>query len=94
MHPGVADDAEREVGSVLLRVVAVADPDAEARDRIGDLCGVAPERRYASWRELLATGKLADRWGRKRLFLIGVAVFVAASAWAGARPCAMTSCCS
>lgn len=42
------------------RVVAVADPDAEARDRIGDLCGVAPERRYASWRELLAAGKLAD----------------------------------
>ncbi len=31
---------------------------------------------------LLSTGKLADRWGRKRLFLIGVAVFVAASAWA------------
>lgn len=28
---------------------------------------------------LLSTGKLADRWGRKRLFLIGVVVFVAGS---------------
>lgn len=31
---------------------------------------------------LLSTGKLADRWGRKRLFLVGIAVFVAGSLWA------------
>src|SRR5699024_10565164 len=28
---------------------------------------------------LLSTGKLADRWGRKRLFLVGLAVFVGGS---------------
>lgn len=28
---------------------------------------------------LLSTGKLADRWGRKRLFLVGVSVFVVGS---------------
>lgn len=42
------------------RVVAVADPDPGARDRIGELCGVAPNRRYASWSELLADGRIAD----------------------------------
>lgn len=31
---------------------------------------------------LLSTGKLADRFGRKRLFLIGIAVFVVGSVWA------------
>lgn len=31
---------------------------------------------------LLSTGKLADRWGRKRLFLVGIAVFVLGSLWA------------
>ena len=34
MHPGVADDAEREVGPVLLRVVAVADLGNQRRRRI------------------------------------------------------------
>lgn len=32
---------------------------------------------------LITTGRLGDLWGRKRLFLIGVAGFTAASAWAG-----------
>lgn len=32
---------------------------------------------------LLSTGKLADRWGRKRLFLIGLVVFVGGSILAG-----------
>ena len=30
---------------------------------------------------LLSTGRLADRWGRKRLFMIGVLVFVGLTAW-------------
>lgn len=42
------------------RVVAVADPDPGARDRIGELCGVAPDRRYDSWSALLAEGRIAD----------------------------------
>src|SRR5699024_8181379 len=33
---------------------------------------------------LLSTGKLADRWGRKRLFLTGLVVFVAGSLVAAA----------
>ena len=32
---------------------------------------------------LLSTGKIADSWGRKRAFLLGLAVFVAGSVWAG-----------
>ena len=31
---------------------------------------------------LLSTGNLADRWGRKRLFLVGLIVFMAASVFA------------
>lgn len=33
---------------------------------------------------LLSAGRLADRWGRKRLFLLGIVVFVAGSVWAAA----------
>jgi MFS family permease len=43
--------------------------------------GLEPLRRPAR-RLLLSTGKLADRFGRKRLFLIGIAVFVVGSVWA------------
>ncbi|MGV0350831.1 MFS transporter [Corynebacterium guaraldiae] len=32
---------------------------------------------------LLSTGKIADSWGRKRAFLLGLVVFVAGSVWAG-----------
>ncbi len=32
---------------------------------------------------LLVWGSIADRFGRKRLLLIGIAIFVAASVWAG-----------
>ena len=31
---------------------------------------------------LLTAGRLADRWGRKRLFLLGIVVFVVGSVWA------------
>ncbi|WEG10268.1 DHA2 family efflux MFS transporter permease subunit [Microbacterium horticulturae] len=31
---------------------------------------------------LLSAGRLADRWGRKRLFLVGIVVFVLGSLWA------------
>lgn len=37
---------------------------------------------------LLSTGNLADRWGRKRLFLAGLVVFVAGSLFAAASPSA------
>lgn len=40
----------------LARVVAVADPDAAARDRIAELAGVPDEARYADWEEMLAAG--------------------------------------
>ncbi len=44
-------------------VTAVADPRESARDRLGDRAGVAPEHRFADWRELLAgdaDGRVAD----------------------------------
>ena len=41
-------------------VVAVADPDSERRDRIGELHGIPADRRYASWETLLAEPRLAD----------------------------------
>src|SRR5216110_462988 len=42
------------------RVVAVADPRVARRDELADRLGVAPERRFADWRELAAAGRLAD----------------------------------
>ncbi|MGI5176122.1 Gfo/Idh/MocA family protein [Dactylosporangium sp. CA-152071] len=37
------------------RVVAVADPDAERRDRVGDAHAVPATQRYTDWRQALAT---------------------------------------
>lgn len=42
------------------RVVAVADPRVDARDRLGDRCGVPLQCRYDSWAALLAQGRIAD----------------------------------
>lgn len=42
-----------------LRYVAVAEPSPTHRDRFGDLHGIPAERRYASWQDLIAAGKLA-----------------------------------
>ncbi|HYE05313.1 MAG TPA: Gfo/Idh/MocA family oxidoreductase [Planctomycetota bacterium] len=41
-------------------VVAVADPDAARRDRVGDRHGVPADMRFASWEEALARPKLAE----------------------------------
>jgi predicted dehydrogenase len=43
-----------------LRVVAVAEPDAAARDAAADPHGVAPEHRYRDWKECLERPRLAD----------------------------------
>jgi predicted dehydrogenase len=42
------------------RVVAVAEPRAAYRDRLGDAHGIPPERRFRDWREAAAAGPLAD----------------------------------
>ena len=42
------------------RVVAVADPRTGRRDMLADRLGVAPDRRFADWRELAAGERLAD----------------------------------
>ena len=42
------------------RVVAVAEPRAAYRDRIGDAHGIPPERRFADWRAAERAGPVAD----------------------------------
>ncbi|MBA3846175.1 MAG: Gfo/Idh/MocA family oxidoreductase [Planctomycetes bacterium] len=42
------------------RVVAVAEPDAERRDRVGERHGIPAEMRFATWEQALAGRKLAD----------------------------------
>jgi predicted dehydrogenase len=42
-----------------LRMVAVAEPDAARREAFGAEHGIAPERRFADWRELLERPALA-----------------------------------
>lgn len=41
-------------------VVAVADPDERQREKVADDHGIAPELRFADWRDLVARGKIAD----------------------------------
>jgi predicted dehydrogenase len=43
-----------------VRVVAVADPDAQRRDALADLHGVPAGQRYADWRDLAEEPRLAD----------------------------------
>jgi predicted dehydrogenase len=42
------------------RVVAVAEPRAAYRDRLGDEYGIPPERRFRDWREAAERGPVAD----------------------------------
>jgi len=53
-----ADWAARHPGAA--RVVAVAEPRAAYRDRLGDEHGIPPERRFRDWREAAAAGRVAD----------------------------------
>ncbi len=43
-----------------LQFVAVAEPQADRRDRFGDAHNIPTERRFQSWEDLLAAGKIAD----------------------------------
>ena len=42
------------------RIVAVADPRADRRDALADQLGVAADRRFNDWRELVALAPFAD----------------------------------
>lgn len=42
------------------RVVAVAEPRDHHRERLSERHGIPPERRYTSWRDLVAADKMAD----------------------------------
>jgi predicted dehydrogenase len=42
------------------RVVAVAEPRAAYRDRVGDAHGIPAERRFTGWRDALEAGRMAD----------------------------------
>lgn len=46
--------------STTARVVAVAEPRGQLRDRLGDEHGVPPERLFESWQEAAAAGRIAD----------------------------------
>lgn len=43
-----------------LEIVAVAEPNPEKRNRIGERCKIPEERRFSHWEELLAEKKMAD----------------------------------
>ena len=42
-----------------LRIIAVAEPNPELRERLGNLHQIPAERRFATWEDLLAVGQLA-----------------------------------
>ena len=42
------------------RVVAVAEPRADRREALAGAHGIPPERRFASWQEAAAAGRVAD----------------------------------
>jgi predicted dehydrogenase len=44
----------------MAKLIALADPNADRRDRIGDVHGVPADLRFDSWQALLAKPKLAD----------------------------------
>ncbi|WP_189382728.1 MFS transporter [Streptosporangium nondiastaticum] len=63
-------------------IVNIAVPDMETsfpRNSLGDLSWVLNGYNIAFAAFLVPFGRLADRWGRKRSFLLGLAVFTAAS---------------
>jgi predicted dehydrogenase len=43
-----------------LQFVAVAEPNPERRSRFAEAHGIATERRYAAWEELIQAGRIAD----------------------------------
>ena len=43
-----------------LQFVAVAEPIDDRRERFGDAHNIPPERRFRSWEDLIAQGKIAD----------------------------------
>ena len=42
-----------------LSITAVAEPDADRRNRFGDLYEIPPERRFTTWEEALSAGQMA-----------------------------------
>lgn len=43
-----------------LKIVAVAEPNAERRERIAAIHGITPDRVYASWEQAFEHGRIAD----------------------------------
>lgn len=43
-----------------LKIVAVAEPDKEKRNQLGDVCEILEERRYDDWKKVLLEEKMAD----------------------------------
>jgi len=65
-------------------IVNIAIPDISRSfpdDSLGDLSWVLNAYNVAFAAFLMPFGRLADRWGRKRSFLLGLAVFTLASCW-------------
>lgn len=65
-------------------IVNIAIPDIARSfpdDSLGDLSWVLNAYNVAFAAFLMPFGRLADRWGRKRSFLLGLALFTLASCW-------------